>query len=75
MAGKSLGQEALEDIGSVSFEGPGLFREGWKTRAIDPDDQPIPTHEQALQKPAIHLGEAPDGGLRAWLVIVASVHV
>ncbi|KAG2150666.1 MFS general substrate transporter [Suillus bovinus] len=42
----------------------------WKSREVVPVDQKT-LHEKVPEKPATHLAGAPDGGLTAWLVVVA----
>ncbi|KAG2349997.1 MFS general substrate transporter [Suillus weaverae] len=42
----------------------------WKSRAALPDNQKI-LHEKVSEEPVTHLAGAPDGGLTAWLVVVA----
>ena len=74
MSEKSLNIENLQGIEPVSEDGQVLSYERCNARATAPDDQEI-SNEQASQKPTVHLGEAPDGGLRAWFVVVASVDV
>ncbi|KAG0708017.1 MFS general substrate transporter [Suillus ampliporus] len=70
MSGKHQSIEALK---GNEFATEALSYNGCKARAAPPNDQETP-NEQASEKSVIHLGEAPDGGLTAWLVIVASGH-
>ncbi|KAG1756875.1 MFS general substrate transporter, partial [Suillus paluster] len=44
--------------------------DGWKTRAALPDDQES-LNEKVSKKPVIPVAGAPDGGLTAWLVVLA----
>ncbi|KAG1787917.1 MFS general substrate transporter [Suillus plorans] len=68
MSEKSLSIEVLQGIDSASEV---LSYDGQKTReAVEPEI----LDEQLSQKHVTHLGEAPDGGLRAWLVVFARVH-
>ncbi|KAG1905751.1 MFS general substrate transporter [Suillus fuscotomentosus] len=68
MSEKSLSIEVLQGIDSASEV---LSYDGQKTReAVEPEI----LDEQLFQKHVTHLGEAPDGGLRAWLVVFARVH-
>ncbi|KAG1741424.1 MFS general substrate transporter [Suillus paluster] len=62
---------SMEASTGTDFMSEALSHGGCKTRAAPPDDQKTP-NEQAPEKPVIHLGEAPDGGLTAWLVVVAA---
>jgi len=56
----------IEDFGDSAIE---LEYLGWQTTSAASDNQSQDPHRSM-----INLGEAPDGGLRAWLVVVASVH-
>lgn len=56
----------IEDFGNSTYE---LEYLGYQTKSTASDNQ-----WQASHKSIINLGEASDGGLRAWLVVVASVH-
>ncbi|KAG1734328.1 MFS general substrate transporter [Suillus lakei] len=62
MSEKSLSIEALQGVDSASKGRPSLSYDGQKTAATV--DQEIP-NEQASQRLVTHLGEAPDGGIRA----------
>ncbi|KIK44199.1 hypothetical protein CY34DRAFT_11216 [Suillus luteus UH-Slu-Lm8-n1] len=66
MSEKSLSAEALKD---TEFTSEPLYVR--RTRAAPPDNQEIP-NEPASEKPGINPGEAPDGGLTAWLVVIAA---
>ncbi|KAG2154105.1 MFS general substrate transporter [Suillus clintonianus] len=68
MSEKSLSVEALQGDDSASKSKPSLSYYGEKTTGVV--DKEIP-NEQAAQKLVLHLGEAPDGGIRAWLVAFA----
>ncbi|KAG1827419.1 uncharacterized protein BJ212DRAFT_51933 [Suillus subaureus] len=72
MSEKSLSIEALQGIGSASEISHILSYHRQKTRAAV--DLKI-LDEQVSQKHVTHLGEAPDGGLRAWLVAFAAALV
>jgi hypothetical protein len=65
MSEKSLSAEALKETEFTSE--PLHVRQ---TRAAPPDNQETP-NEPASEKPVINPGEAPDGGLTAWLVVIA----
>jgi hypothetical protein len=65
MSEKSLSAEALKVTEFVSE--PLYVRQ---PRAAPPDNQETP-NEPASEKPVINPGEAPDGGLTAWLVVIA----
>ncbi|KAG2052774.1 MFS general substrate transporter [Suillus hirtellus] len=68
MSEKPPSIEVLQGIDSASEV---LSYDGQKTReAVEPEI----LDEQLFQKHVTHLGEAPDGGLRAWLVVFARVH-
>lgn len=43
----------------------------WISRAAVPADQEALQHEEVSEKPVTHIAGTPDGGLTAWLVIVA----
>ncbi|KAG0707852.1 MFS general substrate transporter [Suillus ampliporus] len=66
MFNKSRSKESFQ---LTEFAPEALPYDGWKTRAALPDDQE--SLEKVSQKPVIPLAEAPDGGLTAWLVVVA----
>lgn len=69
MSEKSLSIEALQGNGSASETSRVLPYDKQNTRAtVDPQ---IP-NEQVSQKHVTYLGEAPDGGLRAWLMVFAA---
>lgn len=65
MSEKFLNPEALK---GTEFTSEPLYVR--QTRAAPPDNQEIP-NEPASEKPVINPGEAPDGGLTAWLVVIA----
>jgi MCP family monocarboxylic acid transporter-like MFS transporter 10 len=69
MSEKSLGIEALQGIDSASEDRrlEGLYYHRWKPPAASSVDQGQASHI------VTDLEEAPDGGLRAWLVVVALV--
>ncbi|KAG2349995.1 MFS general substrate transporter [Suillus weaverae] len=72
MSEKSLSTEVFQGIDSASEISHVLSYDGQKTgAAVDPE---IPD-EQVSQKHVTHPGEAPDGGLRAWLVVFAAALV
>ncbi|KAG2157001.1 MFS general substrate transporter [Suillus clintonianus] len=70
MSEKSLSIEAFQgiQIDPASGSRHSLSYDEWETKAVV--DQEIP-NEQGSQKLATQPGEAPDGGLRAWLVVFA----
>lgn len=68
MPEKSLSIEAFAH--PVFEDRDDLYYQGSKTAEVAPDDQVRASQNLVV----INLGEAPDGGLRAWLVIVASVY-
>ncbi|KAG2106782.1 MFS general substrate transporter [Suillus discolor] len=71
MSKKSPSIEVLQGIDSASEISHVLPYDGQKTKeAVDPEI----LDEQLSQKYVTHLGEAPDGGLRAWLVVLGRVH-
>ena len=70
MPEKLLSIEDLQGTEPVSEDGPVLSNEGLKTITAAPDDQET-LDGRASQKLATHLGEAPDGGLQSWLVVLA----
>ncbi|KAG2154112.1 MFS general substrate transporter [Suillus clintonianus] len=63
---------SLKAFPSTEFASPALPFEEWTPRATLPDDQES-LDEKASQEPVTvtHLAGAPDGGLTAWLVVVA----
>ncbi|KAG1868529.1 MFS general substrate transporter [Suillus subluteus] len=68
MSEKSLSADALK---GTEFASEPLSYDVRKTRTAPPDNQE--THDEpASEKPVLHPGEAPDGGLTAWLVVVAA---
>lgn len=72
MSEKPLSVESLQGIDSVSEISQVLSYGRQKTRAVV--DVEIPD-EQASQKHVRHLGDAPDGGLRAWFVVLGAALV
>ncbi|KAG1723551.1 MFS general substrate transporter [Suillus lakei] len=72
MSEKSLSIEALPGIDSASEISHVLSYD--RQKASLTVDQKIPD-EQASQKHVTHPGEAPDGGLRAWLVVFARCRI
>ena len=66
MSGRPLSTRTF--IGSAFGDGE-LGGYGWQITVTASDNE-----KQASHKSVIDLGEAPDGGLRAWLVVVASEH-
>lgn len=71
MSEKPLSVESLQGIDSASEISQVLSYGKQKTRAAV--DLEI-LDEEASQKHVRHLGDAPDGGLRAWLVVLGRVH-
>ncbi|KAG1815197.1 major facilitator superfamily domain-containing protein [Suillus subaureus] len=67
MSEKSLSADASK---GTEFASESLSYDVRKTGAAPPDNQEI-QNEPASEKLVIHPGEAPDGGLTAWLVVVA----
>jgi len=59
----SVEDSAFEDRDALSYRGS-------KTVEVVQDDKQQAPHQPAAK----NLDEAPDGGLRAWLMVVASVH-
>jgi len=68
MSEKSLSVVALQGIDSASEISHALSYD--RQKAVDPRI----SDEQVSQKHVAYPGEAPDGGLRAWLVVFARVH-
>ncbi|KAG2130497.1 MFS general substrate transporter [Suillus cothurnatus] len=68
MSEKSLSADALK---VTEFASKPLSYDVSKTRAASPDNQET-RNELASEKLVIDPGEAPDGGLTAWLVVVAA---
>ncbi|KAG2135292.1 MFS general substrate transporter [Suillus clintonianus] len=66
MSEKSLSAEALK--GTEFARDTLSYYDVCKTRATPPDNQETQTSEKSVT----HLGEPPDGGLTAWLVVVAA---
>lgn len=72
MSEKPLSVESLQGIDSVSEISQVLSYGRQKTRAVVNVEIP---DEQASQKHVRHLGDAPDGGPRAWLVVLGAALV
>jgi hypothetical protein len=71
MSEKPLSVEALQGDDSASEISQVLPYGRQEARAaVDPEI----SDDQVSQKHVTHLSDAPDGGLRAWLVVFARVH-
>jgi MCP family monocarboxylic acid transporter-like MFS transporter 10 len=62
----------LKVLPDTQFVSEALPYHGLKSRTALPEDQET-LDEKVSKKPVINLAGAPDGGLTAWLVVVASV--
>ncbi|KAG1741426.1 MFS general substrate transporter [Suillus paluster] len=62
---------SAEALKGTDFAPEALSSDGYKTRAAPPGHQEI-LNGRPSERAVIHLGDAPDGGLTAWLVVVAA---
>jgi hypothetical protein len=69
-----MSEESPSTLEGTEFVSEALPYHGWKPRAALPEDQETLDEKVAIE-PVVHLAGpgAPDGGLTAWLVVVASV--